>query len=225
MGKIYCGVSKQQFRDDWVEGELTSLRGAFGAKPRLLDAGAGQQPYISLIEFLGYEYYSQDFNSYSPDSSQGGFHLPWPHKEHDYVCDILEIPVSNPFDLILCTEVLEHVPDPIATVRHLTKLLRTGAFLITTAPLLSLVHQAPFHFSSGLTEFWYQRWLPARGLNLIKLERHGDYADFFAQEVRRFANLPGISQRPIASIVRMLSGRNPGSAAGFSVFTVSRKAA
>jgi len=224
MLTILHGVHNQASRDIWVSQTITELSKVSGLDHlSLLDAGAGQQPYRKIIENLGITYSSHDFNSYSPTNQEAGLHVEWPHLEHDYVCDILDIPTSAVFDIVLCTEVLEHVPDPVATIKHLSKLVRSGGHLIVTAPLLSLIHQAPFHFSSGLTPFWYQHWISNNSLEIEKIVQHGDYGDLLSQEIRRFLKLPGFLQIPISNLLRPFIPRDLASSGGFSIFVLAKK--
>jgi 2-polyprenyl-3-methyl-5-hydroxy-6-metoxy-1,4-benzoquinol methylase len=217
-------VSNQGSRDHWVEKTLKSLGvELLEESPILLDAGAGQQPYRSVALENGFHYKSHDFNAYTPSRENRGLHVQWPHLNHDYVCDILEIPRGEGFHVILCTEVLEHVPDPVRTIEHLSSLLVEGGVLVTTAPILSLVHQAPYHFSSGLTTYWYERWLPKFDLEVQEIYQHGDYADLASQEIRRILRLPGVLQKPLSSIVRPFISKNLADSGGFSVFVISRK--
>lgn len=224
MLTILHSVNNQATRDLWVSQTITELsQTRRRGRMSLLDAGAGQQPYRKVIESLGIAYSSHDFNSYAPTNEEAGLHIEWPHLEHDYVCDILAIPTQTVFDIVLCTEVLEHVPDPVAALEHLSKLVRSGGHLIATAPLLSLIHQAPFHFSSGLTPFWYQHWMSRNNLEIEKIVQHGDYGDLLSQEIRRLLKLPGFLQKPISNLLRPFIPLDLASSGGFSVFVLAKK--
>lgn len=224
MLQILKRVDNQSFRDKWVEDTLHELSTI--SRPntlRLLDAGAGQQPYRDIAVKCGFLYFSQDFNSYRPSEEAKGLHISWPHRNHDFICDINEIPSNEKFDVILCTEVLEHVSDPVNTLRNLSRHLTNRGIIVLTAPLLSLIHQAPFHFSSGLTPYWYEKWIPEVGLQILQLSQHGDYADLLSQEIRRFFRAPGIFQKPLSTMIRVFINENLRTAGGFSVFVVAGK--
>jgi SAM-dependent methyltransferase len=65
--------------------------------------------------------------------------------EVDIVADIQCMPQveSNQFDSIICTQVLEHVPDPFAAVNELYRILRPYGSLLITAPFLNNYHMEP----------------------------------------------------------------------------------
>jgi 2-polyprenyl-3-methyl-5-hydroxy-6-metoxy-1,4-benzoquinol methylase len=108
----------------------------------------------------------------------------------DYRSDITQIPVPDAsFDVVVCTEVLEHVPEPINAVRELARILRPNGQLLLTAPLTSFLHQEPYHFYGGYTLHWYRRFLPAVGLQIVSVESNMGFFSLFAQEARRFSRL------------------------------------
>jgi len=171
-------------RDRWVRRQAARLPSG----SRVLDVGAGSGPYRKA--FAHCEYRSQDFTQLRPDQLRGAA-----YDAIDYVCDALAIPVPDAsFDAVLCTEALEHVPEPIRVVRELARIIRPGGSLILTAPLGSGIHQEPFHFYGGYTPFWYQRFLPEAGFEKIQIEPNAGSFRFFGQESIRFA----YSTRPFA---------------------------
>ncbi len=171
-------------RDRWVRQQAQRLRPG----SRVLDVGAGSSPYRDA--FAHCEYHSQDFTQLQPDQLRHGG-----YGAIDYVCDATAIPVADAsFDAVLCTEMLEHVPEPIRVVRELARILKPGGSLILTAPLGSGIHQEPFHFYGGYTPYWYQRFLPEAGFDRIQIEPNAGSLRFFGQESIRFA----YSTRPFA---------------------------
>jgi SAM-dependent methyltransferase len=103
---------------DWLSAQ--DVRGQ-----RVLDVGCGDRPYEPLLR----------------DASETiGFDVPG--NEHaDLHGSIDAIPVEDgSFDVVLCLQVLEHVPDPSAAIRELRRAVRPGGRV-----LLSTHGVYPYH--------------------------------------------------------------------------------
>lgn len=192
------GTKNDSFREHWVQASIERLESGY----RLLDAGAGQQRYRKYCTHLSYV--SQDFCQYEGKGDDFALHSPnWDTSKVHIVSDIVDIPEPDrSFDAILCTEVLEHVPDPVAAIKEFYRLLRPGGELILTTPFCSLTHMAPYHYFSGFNKYFFSYYLPLIGFEIIELASNGSYNEFLAQELRRlpslYPNLPllaGISFR------------------------------
>lgn len=156
---------------------------------RILDAGSGEQRYRKYCSQLNYV--SQDFCQYDGIGDGKGLHSGrWDYGRTDIVSDINEIPeASESFDAILCTEVLEHVSDPLSALDEFCRLLRPGGLLILTAPFASMVHFAPYFFSTGFSRYWYEHHLGKRGFEILEISANGDWFDVLRQETMRFPSL------------------------------------
>jgi len=122
----------------------------------------------------------------------------------DYISDILAIPQEdNTFDVILNTEVLEHIPEPFEAITEMHRLLKPGGKLILTAPLGSFLHQKPYHFYGGFTPYWYERYLAKAGFANIKVESNGGFCLFFGQECQRVTRIL-FRSKPLSSPLRWL---------------------
>lgn len=167
------------WREEWVARKAAEIPG--GA--RVLDAGAGECRYRG---YFGHTKYStQDFAGYegTPEGLQAE---EWNYGRIDYVCDITSIPVPDEsFDVVLCTEVLEHVPDPIATLRELTRVLRPGGRLLLSAPLGCGLHQQPYIYYGGFTPYFYKDHLARFGATVIEVIPLGGLLRHVAQECHR----------------------------------------
>lgn len=152
---------------------------------RLLDAGAGELRNRSLCEHL--DYVAQDFNQYEGSDNGHGLHgNSWDTSGIDIVCDITNIPEPDgSFDVVPCSEVLEHVPNPESALDELARLPRPGGKLILTAPFASLTHFAPYHFCTGFSRYWYEHHLNARNFRIQELSPNGDWFAYCRQEVLR----------------------------------------
>lgn len=53
------------------------------------------------------------------------------------------------FDLVLCNQVLEHVPDPIRAFKNLLLLAKPGGFIWVSVPVINRIHDEPNFYSSG----------------------------------------------------------------------------
>ncbi len=172
----------------WIRKQLVSLEDGL----RLLDAGAGEQQYKNSCTHL--KYVSQDFAQYKPENIPSGLQMEkWEYAKLDIISDITAIPeLDGSFDAILCSEVLEHVPDPVSAIKELGRLTKPGGVLLITAPFCSLTHFAPFHFSTGFNRYFYEHHLPAMGFTIEELSFNGNYFDWLNQELGR---LPSIAER------------------------------
>ena len=106
----------------------------------------------------------------------------------DYVGDIWDInKKDNTFDAILCTEVFEHIPYPIKTIKEFSRLLKKDGKLILTAPSNCLRHMDPYFFYSGFSDRWYEKVLKENGLKIELLNAVGDYYSWLMLEMARTA--------------------------------------
>lgn len=176
----------QVWRDKWAAKEAAYL--AVGS--RVLDVGAGSCPYRNF--FLHCDYFTQDFAGLNDAQLRHGG-----YGDIDYVSDAQSIPVPDAsFDVVLCTEMLEHVPQPILVIREFARILRPGGVLLLSAPLGSGLHQEPHHFYGGFTPYWYERFLGELGFSQIKIEANGGFFRHYGQESLR---LIGMTKNIISS--------------------------
>ena len=121
------GTRNDAEREEWVKSTLSRLPAGI----RLLDAGAGQQRYRRYCPQA--VYVSQDFCQYTGGGDYQALQTgTWDTRAIDIISDIAAIPQPDgSFDVVLCTEVIEHVPDPLAALREFRRLLRPGGELIS----------------------------------------------------------------------------------------------
>jgi SAM-dependent methyltransferase len=100
---------------------------------RVIDVGAGEAPYREL--FGDQRYVTLD----RPDTPHSG--------SVDLHGDADSIPAEDgSFDAVLCTQVLEHVPEPLLALREFRRILRPGGRIIATVPFVWEEHEAPFDY-------------------------------------------------------------------------------
>jgi ubiquinone/menaquinone biosynthesis C-methylase UbiE len=177
---IKIGSDNDLVRSNWVIKNLLELPKDL----KLLDVGAGELRYKKYCSHLNYK--SQDFAQYNGQGDGKGLQTSvWDNSNLDIVSDILNIPVDDAsFDAILCTEVIEHVPDAVRAISEFERILKPGGILLLTASFNSLTHFAPYHFC-GYSRYWYEYHLQKNNFNIIKLEYNGDWFSYIAQELKR----------------------------------------
>jgi radical SAM superfamily enzyme YgiQ (UPF0313 family)/predicted SAM-dependent methyltransferase len=169
----------QRSRDQWVR--VQAAKTPPGA--RILDVGAGTCPYRSIFSHC--QYTSHDFKAYSGSEKLGGGSE---YGQIDIESDICAIPVPDAcYDVVLCTEVLEHVLEPLEAVREMVRILKPRGRLLLTAPLGSGLHQLPFHYYGGFTPEWYKTIATRYFLNVIEIIPNGGFFKVLAQECARVA--------------------------------------
>lgn len=122
--------SSRTYLDDFAHKASLSLPA--GAK--VLDAGAGNGIYKR--HFINQHYESADFCQVDKE-----------YGEITYVCDLENIPVdSDKYDLVLFTQVMEHLPNPEKVLKELNRVLRPGGELWLSTPLYYEEHEIPYDF-------------------------------------------------------------------------------
>lgn len=193
IGNWISQLNNENFRNEFVKYQLEGIEPGL----KLLDAGCGSQQYK---KYAGHtEYYGQDFAKYVSDDKKmlgcetggmcknaenedGGY----AYGDLAYVCDIWDIDEQPcTFDVILCTEVFEHIPYPHETLREFSRLLKPGGKLILTAPNCCLRHMDPYYFYTGFSDRWYEYFLTKYGFDIELIEPVGDYYSWLKVEMAR----------------------------------------
>ena len=195
------GTQNESNRIKWLEKTLKKIP----KDSKILDAGAGEQQLKKFCSHLNYV--SQDFAQYDGTGDSKGLQVgKWDQTQLDIVSDIISIPEPDgSFDVILCTEVFEHLPEPILAIKELSRLLRPDGHLILTAPFCSLTHFSPYHFYTGFNRYFYETNLLAHGFKIIELESNGNFFEYLAQEIRRIPYVANIYTRNKLTILEKLA--------------------
>jgi SAM-dependent methyltransferase len=110
----------------------------------VLDAGAGEGFYKRL--FAHTHYHATDFCKIEKAYGQINF-----------ISVVTALPVKdNHYDAIICTQVLEHLPEPQKAISEMYRVLKPGGRIFFSTPLFFQEHEVPFDF------FRYTRYGLAR---------------------------------------------------------------
>ena len=102
-----------------------------------LDVGCGLRPYEVLFPrgcYIGVDIEVSGANvlSKKPDYYYNGVNLPF---------------ASNSLDGVLCTQVLEHVPNPSVVITEISRVLKQNGTAIISVPFVWQEHEVPFDFT------------------------------------------------------------------------------
>jgi len=129
---------------------------------RLADIGCGARPYQRF--FPGAVMYC-------------GIDLPADlsanklEKRADVYADLHWLPIAEgSFDMVLCTQVLEHVPDPARVLGEAHRILRTGGLAVVTVPFLAAEHEVP-HDYLRFTSFGIAALLERCGFEAVTVKK------------------------------------------------------
>jgi len=136
----------------------------------VLDAGAGDGRYSVHFEHANYE---------AADICE----LERNYDKIKYQCDLTDIPVEDErFDVVVCTQVLEHVPEPLAVLKELSRVLKPGGTLYISAPLYYPEHEVPYDFFR-YTQFGWKHLLNQASYEIKTIEWLEGYLQTLATQL------------------------------------------
>jgi SAM-dependent methyltransferase len=95
---------------------------------RVLDVGCGPKPYLPFFEAHASEYVGVDVDNPAADLTGTAESLPVP---------------DSSFDVVLCTQVLEHAIDPPQVVRELARAVAPGGRVLASTHGVQVYHPSP----------------------------------------------------------------------------------
>lgn len=131
---------------------------------KVLDIGCGKRPYRRFL--AAKEYVGVDSD---------------PNVGPDAVADVPGLPFENEsFDAVLCTEVLEHTPEPKEALADINRVLKPGGLLYLTVPMSWGLHYEPNDYYR-FTKYGLEYLLKESGFEVLEVERVGGFASLCAQ--------------------------------------------
>jgi hypothetical protein len=161
----------------WVRDTLPPLVAAADNHGAVLDVGCGEQPFRPLVEGHGRRYVGMDV-------AQNGTNTV------DILSTLEAAPSpAQPYPLIICTEVLEHVADIDAAFAGLRRLAAAGGAVVLTVPFVFPLHMEPYDFRR-LTLHGLQRLAADHGFGVEACRRLGRLTEVLAMLVSDASILP-----------------------------------
>jgi SAM-dependent methyltransferase len=113
---------------------LKSVDGLF--RGSVLDLGCGMKPYQATLGSHVSRWVGVDHER-----------TPSGRSKADVFGSAMAIPfASGRFDLVLCTQVLEHVPKPVELLCEVHRVLKPGGVVVLTAPQTNPLHEEPHDY-------------------------------------------------------------------------------
>jgi SAM-dependent methyltransferase len=156
----------RRFLDLQAGSAWRDLRAELGqAAGKLLDIGCGAQIYRDLVP-ASVAYHGVDT---SDAKARFGYSVP---DTHYFDGDDWGVEDAT-FDTALCTEVLEHIPDPAAFLTRAHRCLCPGGRLVLTVPFAARWHFIPYDYWR-YTPSSLHRLLTAAGFNDVCVQARGN---------------------------------------------------
>ena len=123
-------------------------------------------------------------------------------KHPDVQADAAYLPFKDAyFDAVICSELLEHVPNPPAVLREAYRILRKGGALLICVPFLFRIHGDPYDYGRYTDYYWYEN-LTRVGFADIQIEKQGLFWSVLADMLRGLTYQTAQENRPKSAWVR-----------------------
>jgi SAM-dependent methyltransferase len=138
----------------------------------LLDAGAGECRFRNALKNVRY---------FGVDAAWGDEN--WNYSRIDVVGRIEYLPFpADKFDAVICTEVLEHVPEPQQVLDELYRILKPGGIICLTTPQGWGVHQEPYDYFR-FTCYGLSYLFEKSGFKVIQIRPSSGYFGYLANRL------------------------------------------
>lgn len=157
------------------------LNNSLAFKGEVLDAGCGSMPYKNIIcanknvtNYIGLDIVeSLNYKNIKPDFLWDGIKMPFNDES---------------FDVVIATEVLEHVPHPDIYLSEVKRVLRPGGCFYFTIPFLMSLHEVP-HDYYRYTPYSLDLIFKRNGFIVKKISPLGGYNAALAQMIGLWVNM------------------------------------
>ena len=148
---------------------------------KILDSGCGSMPYKELIlsndkvvDYIGLDIEAGlNYEDVKADFLWNGSIMPFEDAS---------------FDVVISTEVLEHVPNPDAYLMEVKRVLKSGGMFFFTVPFLMSLHEVPNDYYR-YTPFALEMILKRVGFTDIEIKPMGGYNAAMAQMLGLWVNM------------------------------------
>jgi ubiquinone/menaquinone biosynthesis C-methylase UbiE len=124
--------------------------------------------------------------------------------EPDYLCNATNINVeANIFDGVICSELLEHVPDPKEVLLETYRVLKPGGVLLLCVPFMFHIHADPYDYGR-YTDFYWKSTLTKINFSAVVIEKQGLFFSVIANMLKAFANEMQKEKKPQNRLKRRL---------------------
>jgi SAM-dependent methyltransferase len=107
------------------------------------------------------------------------------------------------FDAVICSELLEHVPDPAAGLREAYRVLHKGGTLLICVPFLHRIHGDPYDYGRYTDHYWQEN-LAKIGFVDVEIEKQGLFWSVLVDMLRGLAYQMAKEGRPRSAWLRRL---------------------
>lgn len=168
----------------YLEAFLAKAAASIQPGEKVLDAGAGDCKYKVL--FAGTDYTATDFLQVNK---------PYDLAALDIVSDLHDLAVADDtYDVVICSQVLEHLPEPEAVLHELNRVLKPGGRLWLSTPLFFEEHELP-HDYFRYTRYGLHHLLQKCGFQISQIEWLEGYYGTIAYQFKTMAlSLPTNAQ-------------------------------
>jgi len=136
----------------------------------------------------------------------------FPYVPVDIVADLRKpLPITdNSCDVIICSEVLEHIPNPELLIKEMARILKPGGLCIGSVPFLHVVHYAPYDYYR-YTNFGLEHLFKEANFSSIEIVNVGNPFDVYKAFEERFFSTHFLKMRflknPVLNTLFVFWGR------------------